>query len=364
MTGPDGSTFQVRAIAVRPGHDRQDAPRRTTSTPSTPRTRSCTRSAGSASSCSIAEGKPSRARGRSCGARRSSSRSTRSSTRRRRLALVLLPPQADGQAGDRGLPRARRRARRARRPLDETLTAPLVPGIGEIPPDEQRVDRPHDALAPLRVQLPTGAGREPGHGAHPRAWPDGSRRGTEPAGALERAKARLDTLDYYPEPVRIDRVRIRRRAVVLPHPRLPALPRLRLLADDPACGDADASDDLVTHELCHIWQGQHRAVARGLEARDDALRVESVRDRGAARRRRDEASAPVAGSDPSGLPSLVRGTRRPLRVPTFIACCGARLLSSLLALSAVAALASDGANATRTPVPTSSPSRRIPSRRS
>ncbi len=21
----------------------------------------------------------------------------------------------------------------------------------------------------------------------------------------------------------------------------------------------DASDDLVTHELCHIWQGQHRA---------------------------------------------------------------------------------------------------------
>ena len=23
---------------------------------------------------------------------------------------------------------------------------------------------------------------------------------------------------------------------------------------------SDASDDLVTHELCHIWQGQHRAV--------------------------------------------------------------------------------------------------------
>ena len=23
---------------------------------------------------------------------------------------------------------------------------------------------------------------------------------------------------------------------------------------------ADVSDDLVTHELCHIWQGQHRPV--------------------------------------------------------------------------------------------------------
>ena len=31
----------------------------------------------------------------------------------------------------------------------------------------------------------------------------------ELAAALARAKARLDTLDYYPEPVRIERVRIR-----------------------------------------------------------------------------------------------------------------------------------------------------------
>jgi hypothetical protein len=23
---------------------------------------------------------------------------------------------------------------------------------------------------------------------------------------------------------------------------------------------AEASDDLVTHELCHVWQGQHRAL--------------------------------------------------------------------------------------------------------
>ena len=52
--------------------------------------------------------------------------------------------------------------------------------------------------------------------------------------ALARAKARLDTLDYYPEPVRMERRAHPRRAVVLPHPRLPPLPRLRALADDPA----------------------------------------------------------------------------------------------------------------------------------
>jgi hypothetical protein len=75
--------------------------------------------------------------------------------------------------------------------------------------------------------------------------------------ALERAKARLDRLDLYPEPVRVDRVRVR---VV---PRFFRLPRMRhyhgyalwrtILLRSPT-----ASDDLVTHELCHIWQGQHR----------------------------------------------------------------------------------------------------------
>ena len=35
---------------------------------------------------------------------------------------------------------------------------------------------------------------------------------------------------------------------------------------------ADASDDLVTHELCHIWQGQHRARSHVLEAPDHAVR--------------------------------------------------------------------------------------------
>jgi len=77
------------------------------------------------------------------------------------------------------------------------------------------------------------------------------------AAALERAKARLDRLDWYPRPVRIDRVRI----VVAPwffH--IPGFRPYRgyalwrtILVESP-----DPSDDLVTHELCHLWQVQNR----------------------------------------------------------------------------------------------------------
>ena len=77
---------------------------------------------------------------------------------------------------------------------------------------------------------------------------------------LERARARLDRLDLYPRPVRTSRVSI------LVVPWLFRLPRLRrydgyalpwtiLLRHPPGRG---ASDDLVTHELCHVWQMQHR----------------------------------------------------------------------------------------------------------
>ena len=80
--------------------------------------------------------------------------------------------------------------------------------------------------------------------------------------ALRRAKARLDTLTLYPRPVRIDPVRI----LVLPlFFRLPRLRRYHgyalwrtILLRQPLAGTA--SDDLLTHELCHIWQGQHRKV--------------------------------------------------------------------------------------------------------
>jgi hypothetical protein len=75
--------------------------------------------------------------------------------------------------------------------------------------------------------------------------------------ALTRAKARLDRLDLYPAPVRIERVRI----VVAPwFFRLPFMRRYHgyALIRTILLRRAEASDDLVTHELCHIWQMQHR----------------------------------------------------------------------------------------------------------
>jgi len=84
--------------------------------------------------------------------------------------------------------------------------------------------------------------------------------------ALERARARLDTLDLYPRPVRIAHVR----AVVAPLLfRLPWFRRFDGYATHwviflrrPVVGDEQ--DDLVTHELCHVWQMQHRPLAMPL----------------------------------------------------------------------------------------------------
>jgi hypothetical protein len=71
------------------------------------------------------------------------------------------------------------------------------------------------------------------------------------------AKRRLDRLALYPRPVEIGRVRL----VVAPwFFRIPGFRRYHgyalwrtILVRRP-----DPSDDLVTHELCHIWQMQHR----------------------------------------------------------------------------------------------------------
>jgi len=82
---------------------------------------------------------------------------------------------------------------------------------------------------------------------------------------LARAKTRLATLDWYPAPVRMRRVRL------LSAPWLFRLPWLRrfdgytmwdlILVRAPA---AQAAEDLVTHELCHVWQMQHHPLAMPL----------------------------------------------------------------------------------------------------
>ena len=76
---------------------------------------------------------------------------------------------------------------------------------------------------------------------------------------LRGAKARLDRLDLYPEPVRMDHVRI------LSTPwffRIPGLRRFHgyevgplILVKMPV---DEASEDLIVHELTHVWQDQHR----------------------------------------------------------------------------------------------------------
>jgi hypothetical protein len=76
---------------------------------------------------------------------------------------------------------------------------------------------------------------------------------------LKRAKARLDRLGLYPEPVDLDGVKV----VVAPW--LFAVPGFRrfrgyatrhlVLLKGPSI-----EEDLVVHELCHVWQLQHRAV--------------------------------------------------------------------------------------------------------
>ncbi|MEI8104472.1 MAG: hypothetical protein WCH31_01355 [Actinomycetes bacterium] len=84
---------------------------------------------------------------------------------------------------------------------------------------------------------------------------------------LQRAKLRLDATALYPRPVRIERVRV---LVVPLLYRLPWFSRFDgyaawntiLLRREPTTDAGDA--DLVCHELCHVWQMQHRPVAMPL----------------------------------------------------------------------------------------------------
>ena len=88
-----------------------------------------------------------------------------------------------------------------------------------------------------------------------------------PLSELERSKERLDRLDFYPRPVSIRGVQ------VLTVPWLfrlagmrrydgYALPWTILLRDPPGTGTA--SEDLICHELCHVWQMQHHPLAMPL----------------------------------------------------------------------------------------------------
>jgi len=83
----------------------------------------------------------------------------------------------------------------------------------------------------------------------------------EARAALSRAKARLDRLDLYPGPVRIDHVH------VLTIPWLFRAPWFRrfdgyamwnlILLRGP---ELERDEELICHELCHVWQMQHRPV--------------------------------------------------------------------------------------------------------
>jgi len=75
--------------------------------------------------------------------------------------------------------------------------------------------------------------------------------------SLLRAKTRLDRLELYPRNVRIGRVRI----VVAPWLfRLPPWRRYDGFATHFVIfvRQATVGDGLVVHELCHVWQMQHR----------------------------------------------------------------------------------------------------------
>ena len=80
----------------------------------------------------------------------------------------------------------------------------------------------------------------------------------EERAALSRAKARLDTLAFHPRQVDIRRTRI--------HyvPWLFRAPWFRRFQGYESCGRilirrplAETSDELIVHELCHVWQEQH-----------------------------------------------------------------------------------------------------------
>jgi hypothetical protein len=76
--------------------------------------------------------------------------------------------------------------------------------------------------------------------------------------ALTRAKARLDQLTLYERPVRIDRVLIVSAGWLFRFPwfrRFDGYTMWNLILLRSAA--LERNDDLICHELCHVWQMQH-----------------------------------------------------------------------------------------------------------
>ena len=78
---------------------------------------------------------------------------------------------------------------------------------------------------------------------------------------LARAFRRLATLDFYPRPVDMRRVRIVHAPWLF---RIPWVRRFAGYEIGPLIFVKrpleDVSNDLIVHELCHVWQDQHRRV--------------------------------------------------------------------------------------------------------
>ena len=82
---------------------------------------------------------------------------------------------------------------------------------------------------------------------------------------LARARRRLAQLDFYPRPVRMRHVRIVHAPWLF---RVPGFRRFYgyeagplILVRRPL---AEVTNDLITHELCHVWQDQHRRLVMWL----------------------------------------------------------------------------------------------------
>ena len=105
--------------------------------------------------------------------------------------------------------------------------------------------------------------------------------------ALAEAKRRLDRLALYPEPVRIEGVRIRVTPWLF---RVPGFRRFRAYATrrNIWLKRPRLDEQLIVHELCHVWQLQHEPLRVWLSyARPSTF----SRDRRAYRSNRYEAEA-------------------------------------------------------------------------